>query len=97
MLLRQIDPTSAARTLGLFYAFVGLLIGALLASFAVAGYFLGPFDSLGIAVYRILQGFGAAIMMPILCGFGGFLLGLIGAKLYNRVARRAGGIQLDLE
>jgi len=96
MLLRQIDPTSAARTFGFFYAIIGLVVGVLLASFAVASYFLGTYG-VGISVFRILQGFGAAIMMPILCGFGGFLLGLIGAKLYNRVARRTGGIQLDLE
>jgi Transmembrane domain of unknown function (DUF3566) len=38
-----------------------------------------------------------AILMPVIYGAMGFVLGLIGAAIYNLVARWIGGIEVEVE
>ena len=41
--------------------------------------------------------FGMGILMPVIYGVMGFILGVIGAAVYNFVARWIGGIELEVE
>jgi hypothetical protein len=41
--------------------------------------------------------FGMAILMPVIYGVMGFIGGVIGAAVYNLVARWIGGIELEVE
>ena len=41
--------------------------------------------------------FGMGILMPVIYGVMGFILGVIGAAVYNLVARWIGGIELEVE
>ncbi len=45
----------------------------------------------------LLFGVGAVVVMPIVYGLLGFVSALVGAALYNLVARVTGGIELELE
>ncbi len=38
-----------------------------------------------------------AIVMPFMYGVMGFVMGAIGASLYNLIARKVGGFELELE
>jgi hypothetical protein len=44
----------------------------------------------GIGIFMIIG-------IPLLYGFLGFLGGLIGAALYNFVAKRIGGLEIEIE
>jgi hypothetical protein len=41
--------------------------------------------------------FGMGILMPVIYGVMGFIIGVIGAVIYNVVARWIGGIELEVE
>ena len=41
--------------------------------------------------------FGMGVLMPVIYGVMGFILGVIGAAVYNLVARWIGGIELEVE
>ena len=41
--------------------------------------------------------FGMGILMPVIYGVMGFIIGVIGAAVYNLVARWIGGIELEVE
>lgn len=90
MIVKRVDPTSAAKIYGVICAAIGLIAGVLFAliSSATAGV-VGNFgSSFGIA---------AIIVLPILYGLGGFIAGFLGALIYNVAAGRVGGLQLDIE
>jgi hypothetical protein len=57
----------------------------------------GAGDEPGTAVLGLLFGVGAVVVMPIVYGLLGFVSALVGAALYNLVARVTGGIELELE
>jgi hypothetical protein len=41
--------------------------------------------------------FGMGILMPVIYGVMGFIGGVIGAAVYNLVARWIGGIEVEVE
>ncbi len=96
--IRRFGVLSVGKQLGLTYALIGLLAGAIVALFSLFGAGLGAAlseDSSG-AIPGALLGVGAIIFVPILYGIIGFIGGLIGAGIYNLVAGATGGIQVEL-
>jgi hypothetical protein len=91
MVLNRVGPLSAAKVVGLLYAIVGLVMGAVFSLVSAMGGFspgrgdVGPF--FGIA---------AVVIFPVAYGVVGFLMTLIIAWLYNGLARLVGGIEIDL-
>jgi hypothetical protein len=78
---------------GILYSFGGLIIDMLVSIGWVSSAFaLTPGLSLGTVL-----AFGALIGMPIIFATFGFIVGLIGAFLYNLFARWFGGIEIDFE
>jgi hypothetical protein len=81
------------------YGFLGLIF---LPFFALAG-MLGAFaqhaQSDQAAPAALVGGImlGMGIFMPIIYGVMGFIFGVIGAALYNLVARWIGGLELEVE
>jgi hypothetical protein len=71
---------------GLLFAPIFLLFGAL---GSLAGQHVNPFGAIG--------GLALAIMMPIFYGVIGFIMGAIGAWLYNLLAKWIGGIEFEIE
>jgi hypothetical protein len=90
--LRRLGVLFSAKLQASLMAFIGLIAGIL--------YAFGGF------VYELLTGtlnsgtalaFFALIGMPVIFAAFGFISGAIGAVLYNLVAGRVGGIEMDFE
>ena len=101
MVIKRVDPMSAAKIGGVLYALLGLIIGAFVTIGAMA--FGGMMSSLSDqssssgpgAMVGMLFGAGSIIILPICYGILGFIGALISAFIYNIAARFTGGIQVD--
>jgi len=101
MIIRRIRPASVARITGTLYAALGLLVGLGIAS-------LGLFEWVGRTVDTV-RVFGtkglfppslslaAIVIAPLLYGALGFVAGYVAAALYNWVAPKVGGIELEVD
>lgn len=98
MVIKRISPLSLGKIQALAGIVIGLIVGLLM---FVMGTVLGSFSSAsGVAVPRgglAMMGGLSIIMLPILYGIFGFVGGVIGAWVYNIVAKWIGGIEIDLE
>lgn len=94
MVIRSVVPLSVAKVAGALYAMLGLIIGAMISLIAVAGG-LSNLGSEG-AVFSVIFGMGAVVLLPILYGGMGFVMSLVMAWLYNVVAGMVGGVEIDV-
>ena len=93
MVLKRIEPLSFAKVAGILYALIGVLAALFMWMFSsVLSGFAGP----EAGMFPSMFGLGSVIVFPILYGILGFLFGFVAASLYNVVADRIGGIELDL-
>jgi hypothetical protein len=97
--IRRIAPLQAGKMLAVVYGCMGLIF---LPFFALAG-MLGAFaqhaQSNQAEPAAVIGGLflGMGIFMPIIYAVMGFIFGVIGAALYNLVARWIGGFEVDVE
>jgi hypothetical protein len=97
--IKRIAPLQAGKMLAVVYGGMGLIF---LPFFALAG-MLGAFaqhaQSDQAAPAALVGGLvlGMGIFMPIIYGAMGFILGVVGAALYNLVARWIGGFEVEVE
>lgn len=94
MIVRRIEPMSAAKVGGMLYALLGLLIGVIFTLISFTGMGMG---GAGMGSYGMLFGAGAVIILPIVYGILGFCLAGISAAFYNIAAKLAGGIVLTVD
>jgi hypothetical protein len=99
--IKRISPLSLGKILGILFACLGLLFVPFFLLFAFiaphlphAGSSAGP-DMSHFPV--LFFGAGMTLMLPIFYGILGFLQGVIGAAIYNLVARWIGGIEVEVE
>lgn len=100
MVLKHIGVWSAARIAGALYAAMGLLIGAIFALIALVGGGLAAASSSQEAlpaVFGVVFGAGAIVILPVLYGGLGFVMAALAAALYNLLARHLGGLEVHLE
>jgi hypothetical protein len=90
--IRRIDPVRFANVLALVYALFSLVFVVLMLPFLLLGLTWG--DSGGVLGVGITLFF--VLMYPLFGLFFGWLSGLLGAALYNLVARWVGGILIEL-
>jgi hypothetical protein len=88
--LKKIGVLSLAKIIGVVYAVLGLIIGALMSLFSVIG---AAVTQSGVGV---LFGVGAIIILPIFYGLAGFIGGAIVAFIYNLASDVVGGIEIEL-
>jgi hypothetical protein len=88
--VKRVGVLSLAKTLGVIYAVIGLILGAFMTLFSLVGAAMAQ-SGLGI-----LFGVGAIILLPIFYGLAGFIGGALVAFVYNFVAEFVGGIELEL-
>lgn len=100
MVIKRVDPMSAAKIGGVLYALLGLVIGAVITIGAMA--FGGMMSSLSDqssggpgAMVGMLFGAGSIIILPICYGILGFIGALISAFIYNIAAKVTGGIEVE--
>ncbi len=92
MVLHKISVLSASKVLGAFYAFLGLVVGGVVAlySIAVAAAQAQPIAEGSMGLFSV-------ILFPIFYGILGFIGGALFAAFYNLVASQIGGIEIVLK
>ena len=95
MVITRIGPISLAKIAGVLYGGIGLLAGALISVWALAGAAAG--HGSGPAFLPSFIGVGAVIALPIFYGGLGFIGTLIAAALFNFAARLVGGVEIDIK
>ena len=101
MTIRRFGVISVAKMYGLILFIFGLLIGVIYGLFVIifgaamtaAG---GNQAALG-GVSTIIVGIGVMIGFPLMYGVMGFIMGAIGALIYNALSGMIGGVKFDLE
>jgi hypothetical protein len=91
--IKRISPLQLGKMLALLYGIIGLIAIPFFLFIASMSAHLPP-DQRGPF---IAMGTTAAFFAPILYGVIGFIIGVIGAVIYNFCARWAGGIEVELE
>tara|TARA_Y100000310_G_C20658260_1_gene803204 strand:- start:1269 stop:1580 length:312 start_codon:yes stop_codon:yes gene_type:complete len=95
MELKKIGILSLGKIAGLFGVIYGLISGILfLIILSRANQIPGLTEQLGFIAQL---GNSSIIVLPILNGIIYFLVGIIAAFLYNLIAKKIGGIELELD
>lgn len=91
--IEKIGVSSAAKIYGLTLGILGFVIGVFYALFltAFSGLLGDEMSSFGTGI-----GIGMAIVFPIIYGIMGFIVGALGAVIYNFVASKIGGLEIQL-
>ncbi len=100
MIIKRFGPLSCAKIASAVYAVLGLFVGACMSIVALLGAAVSstqrtPETAISPIASAVL-GVGAIIICPIFYGVFGFLTTLIGTWLYNLIASKIGGIEIDL-
>ena len=96
MVIKRIAPLSAAKVAGLIYALIGLPFAVLVWIISLVGLNSAGLSGSPFAPFGMVGGAVAVITMPIVYGFLGFFMTLIGAWLYNLMAGLVGGVTIDV-
>ncbi len=94
-ILKSVGVMSVAKISGFLYACMGLIFVPFFLIIGIAGSVVGQKDT-PFAPFAGLFGIVMAVLMPLLYGVMGFVMGAIGAALYNVIAKRVGGFELEL-
>lgn len=89
--IKKIDGKSLARLCGVLYAILGFIMGIFV---SLAALFSGNNSS---GFMSAVFGIGGIILLPILYGLMGLVGGYISAWAYNFMAKKVGGIQIEVE
>jgi len=91
--VKYIEPISVAKIFGLIYGIMGLIFGLIFGIASVSRVLLfGQTNTIMI----LLTGLGITLALTIGYGLLGFLSGAASAWLYNLVAKKVGGIEIEL-
>jgi Transmembrane domain of unknown function (DUF3566) len=98
--LKRIGPGSAFKVGLVTYAFVGLVVGAIMAFFSmIAGSLAGLGGAQagpGTRAFGFGMGLGAIVIMPIVYAIIGGIGAALGALIYNLAAGWIGGLEVDI-
>jgi Transmembrane domain of unknown function (DUF3566) len=98
--LKRIGPGSALKLGAISYAFVGLVIGIIMACVSLVAGSLTGMGGSGMGMSARALGFGmgvgAVIVAPIVYGIIGGIGAGLGAVVYNLAARWVGGLEVDI-
>jgi hypothetical protein len=103
MTIKRFGVISIAKMYGLLMFIFGLVFGVIygliLIVFGAAISALGPggSDTTAGGVSTVVMGIAMMIGLPIFYGVLGFIMGAIGALIYNAVAGIIGGVKFELE
>ena len=91
--VKSVGVMSFAKIMGLTYGCMGLLFIPFFLIMGLAGAFAGQENSPFAGVIGVVL----AVLAPVLYGAMGFVMGAIGALLYNLFAKFVGGFELEIE
>ncbi|HVO61509.1 MAG TPA: hypothetical protein VMT53_11275 [Terriglobales bacterium] len=92
--MKSIGVLSCAKIFAIIHFAIGLIFVPFFLLMAMVGAFAGPKagNAFSAAVAIVM-----AVFMPFLYGFLGFVMGALGAWLYNLASSWLGGIELELQ
>jgi|ERR1700722_10249909 len=91
-ILKSVGVMSIAKVTGLIYGCLGVIFVPFFLVVGLVGTFAGANKSPFAGIFGLIF----AVLMPLLYGAMGFVMGAIGAFLYNLIAIRVGGLELEL-
>lgn len=102
MTIRRFGVISVAKMYGLLMFLFGLIFGVIygliLIVFGAAISAMAPgSDAAAGGIGTVAMGVGMMIGLPLFYGVLGFIMGAIGALIYNAVAGVIGGVKFELE
>ena len=101
MTIRRFGVISVAKMYGLLMFIFGLIFGVLYGLFFIifgaAMSAFGTNETTAGGVSSVVVGIVAMIGIPIMYGLLGFIMGAIGALIYNAMAGIIGGVKFELE
>lgn len=91
--VRRVGVLSLAKIMGTVYGVLALIFIPIFLLVAMAGMISGEKEAAlgGVAMIFL------AVLMPVFYAVFGFLFGALAAWIYNLIAGRIGGIELDLQ
>ncbi|HEY4904694.1 MAG TPA: hypothetical protein VIH89_14570 [Candidatus Sulfotelmatobacter sp.] len=92
-IVKSVGVLSMAKIMGLIQACMGLIFAPFFLLIGMLGSLAGQDKNPFAGVVGVFL----ALLMPIMYGAIGFIVGAIGALLYNLFAKLVGGIELDLD
>jgi hypothetical protein len=97
--IKRIAPFQAGKMLAVVYGCLGLIFLPFFALAGMLGVFAQHAQSEQAAPAALVGGImlGMGIFIPIIYGAMGFIFGVIGAAVYNLVARWIGGLELEVD
>ncbi|HVZ64337.1 MAG TPA: hypothetical protein VG936_07185 [Lacunisphaera sp.] len=95
--IKKFAPLQLGLMLGVTYALISLVIIPFMLVFFLIGGLAAKAN--GASQAPFMFGFGAIfiIFIPVLYGVMGFIGGVIGAFIYNLVAKWIGGVEVEVE
>ena len=94
MIVTRVGPMSVARIAGVLYALMGLIVGLFMSAATAVGV-LNPGGDSPEFPGAVMFGAAAVFVLPIVYGFIGFVMSLIGAAMYNALASTVGGVEIE--
>jgi uncharacterized membrane protein (DUF485 family) len=95
--IKSITPMQAAKVLAALHGAMALIFVPFFLLFALSASFLPKAANAPPAGAMIGIGIGLAILMPVFYAVSGFIMGLLGAVIYNLIAGWVGGIEFEVE
>jgi hypothetical protein len=95
MTITRVGPLSIAKIAGLLGVVIGLIFGAFVSLFSLAGAAFGASEGNDGAMFGAIFGVGAIILLPIFYGCMAFVMTLIQAALFNIAVGIVGGIEIE--
>jgi len=95
--LKRIEPLQLGKISGALYGLMSLIFVPFVLLFAAIPTFMPHAENIPNATITIAIALAMAVFLPIMYAVMGFIIGIISAFLYNFIAKRIGGIQVDVE
>jgi hypothetical protein len=92
-IVKSVGVLSVAKIMGLIYACMGLIFAPVFLVVGMMGSLMGQDKN----PFAGMAGVVLAVLIPFIYGAMGFIIGAIGALLYNLLAKLVGGFELELE
>lgn len=92
-IIRSVGVMSVAKIMGLIYGCMGLIFAPLFLLIGLLGSLAGQQKTPFAGVLGVVF----ALLMPLFYGALGFVMGAIGALLYNLFSKLVGGFELEME
>lgn len=95
--ITRIEPLQAAKIYGLITGLISLVFVPFFLLFSAVPALLSTEDTGGLAALGIGMGLAFMVILPVVYAFFGFIFGFLSALIYNAVAKRIGGIEVEVE